>query len=163
MRALCCLLVMLAVLMSALPASAETIYLKNGTQITGTITKEDSENFTVETGQGRRKVPKKEIEVLPSPDPNVALVTGLIVSGGGHFYDGVYDRGAVFFLLGLATGAGGYFTAKALRPTSPSTAVASAILSYAIPMLVGAFDARTTAEQMNVLVRYHIDYSQQAQ
>lgn len=159
MKRLCSLLVTLAVLTSALPAAAETIYMKDGTQVSGTITKEDATTFTVETSNGRRKVEKKDVEAYPPPDPNVATVTGLLLAGGGHFYEGVYDRGGVFLGLSVLAGVGGYFAAQALRPTSPSTAIASAIFSYALPMLVGAYDARVTAEKMDQVPRYHIDYT----
>jgi len=81
-----------------------------------------------------------------------------VEAGGGHFYEGVYDRGAVFLGMSVLAGVAGYFAAQELRPTSPSTAIASAIFSYALPMLVGAYDARTTAEKMDKVPRYHIDY-----
>lgn len=145
--------------LSAAPAAAETVYLKNGTQVSGTITKEDAETLVVETKEGRRKLPKADIDVYPVPDPAIALATGLMLSGGGHVYSGIYDRAALFFGLSAVGGAAGYFAARQIRPTSPSTAAVTAIIAYGIPMLVGAYDGFRLSEQLKSKPKYRIDYS----
>lgn len=144
---------------AAMPAAAETVYLKNGTQVSGSITKEDAETLVVETREGRRKVPKGDIDVYPTPDPAIALATGLMLSGGGHVYSGIYDRAALFFGLSAVGGAAGYFAARQIRPTSPSTAAVTAIVAYGIPMLVGAYDGFRLSEQLKSKPKYKIDYS----
>lgn len=147
----------------AAPASAETLYLKNGTQVSGTITKEDAETFVVETRAGRRKIAKQEMEVVSVSDPTIAGLTGLLLSGAGHAYLGAYDRAALYFGLSAAGGAAGYFAAQQIRPTSPSTAAVTAIVVYALPMLVGAFDAHQYAAEQTGKARYKIDYTKSAE
>ena len=49
MKACLTLMLALAVTLVAMPAQAETIYLKNGARVSGKIVKEDAEQFTVQT------------------------------------------------------------------------------------------------------------------
>lgn len=139
-------------------ALAETIYLKDGTQVTGRIVKEDATSFNVETTTGRRKVPKSDVEQLPGPDPMVTFLTGIMISGGGHIYTGQYDRAALYLVLGLAAGGAGYFATRQIHPSSPSAAVVAGIAAYYFPALVGAFDALGNANRINEQPRYHVEY-----
>lgn len=152
-------LLAVGLLLPALPASAETIYLKNGTQVTGRIVKEDATSFNVETGTGRRKVAKTDVELLPGPDPIVTFLTGIMISGGGELYTGQYDRAALYLVLGAGAGAVGYYATTKIHPSSPSAAVVAAIIAYYFPALVGAFDAVGNANRINEQPRYHVDYS----
>jgi hypothetical protein len=152
------LVVTLAVLVTALPANAETIFLKNGTQLTGKIVKEDANTFSIDTPDGRRKVAKGDVEVLPTPDPVVTFLVGLLFSGGGHVYVGQYDRAGLFLTLGVAAGAAGYLVTRQIRPSSPSTAAVAGVAAYAFPALVGAFDALGAAQRQSAQPRYHVDY-----
>lgn len=143
---------------AALPAAAETIYLKNGTRVQGKILKEDAETFQVETKEGRRKIAKKDIELLPKPEPFIALMTGVLIPGGGQVYTGEYPRAAFYFGLGALSGVVGYVAASQIRYNSPSTNAVSAIVMMMIPGVIGAFDAAGSAERLRAMNRYHIDY-----
>lgn len=144
---------------AALPAAAETIYLKNGTRVQGKIVKEDAETFQVETKEGRRKIPKKDIETLPRPEPFIALMTGIVLPGGGHVYLGDYQRAAFFFGLSAVSATVGYVAASQIRYNSPSTNAVSAIAMALVPGVIGAFDAAGSAERLRSLTRYKIDYT----
>lgn len=152
-------LAVLGVALPALPAQAETIHLKNGARVTGKIVKEDAEQFTVQTADGRRKVAKKDVETLPPPNPSIALMTGVLVSGGGHVYLGVFDRAALYFGLGAASGALGFFATRAIRPSSLSTAAVIGLVTYSLPMGIGAWDAYQRAQQEAAAPKFRIDYS----
>jgi hypothetical protein len=142
----------------ALPAWAETIHMKNGTQVVGTITKEDAEFFTVETKEGRRKLAKKDVETYPPADPNVALATGVLVPGGGQFYQGDLQRGLLFLGIAALTATAGYLAARQIRPSSPSAAAVTAIVLYEIPAIAGAVDARNAAQNKASQPHFRIDY-----
>ena len=144
-----------------MPAMAETVYLKNGTQVSGHIVKEDTTSFSIETGTGRRRIDKKDVEQLPNSDPIVTFMTGLMISGGGHLTTGQYDRAALYLVLGVAAGAAGYFVTRQIHPSSPSAAVVAGIGAYYFPALVGAFDAAGAAAKMADTPRYHVDYGSQ--
>lgn len=147
--------------MTALPALAETIHLKNGTRVQGKILKEDAETFHVETKDGRRKIAKQDIETLPKPEPFIALMTGVLIPGGGQVYTGEYPRAAFYFGLGAVSGAVGYMAASQIRYNSPSTNAVTAIVMMMIPGVIGAFDAASSAERLRAMTRYHIDYDAQ--
>lgn len=144
---------------SAGPALAETIHLKNGTQIRGKIVKEDAKSFSVELTDSRRRVLKAEIETLTPPDPMVALVIGL-VPGAGHIYVGDYARGAFFLGTSAVLGGGTYLAASRIRPSSPSTWAVAAIVAAEVPAILGAFDAYNQAAQLAITSRYRIDYDE---
>ena len=141
----------------AAPGAAETIHLKNGTLIKGKIVKEDARTFSVETPDGRRKIAKADVEVAPTPDPVVAAILGL-VPGAGLVYVGEPLRGAFFAGLGGAAGVAGYFAARQIRPTSPSTAMVTAIVAAEVVGLLGAWEATSLASSQSGQVRYRIDY-----
>jgi RNase P/RNase MRP subunit p29 len=143
---------------AALPAVAETIHLKNGTRVEGRIIKEDAENFQVETKDGRRKIPKKDIETLPRPEPFIALMTGLIIPGGGQIYTGEFQRAGFYFGLGAVSAAVGWVAASQIRYNSPSTNAVTAVVMMLVPGVIGAFDAAGSAERMRTQTRYRIDY-----
>jgi hypothetical protein len=142
-------------------ARAETIYLRNGTQVTGHISREDATSFSVDVGSGRRKISKSDVDVLPGPDPIITFLTGIMVAGGGHIYTAQYDRAALYFTLGVIFGAAGYFATRQIHPSSPSAAVVAGIGAYFFPTIVGAFDAVGNAQRINAEPRYHVDYSAQ--
>jgi hypothetical protein len=141
----------------AAPALAETIHLKNGTQVTGKIVKEDAKTFSVDTPDGRRKIPKEDVAVRPAPDPLVAAVVGL-VPGAGLFYTGDLYRGAFFLGTSGAVGAAVYLATRQIRPSSPSTAAVAAIVGAEVVGLLGAWDAFNHAHALAAETRYHIDY-----
>lgn len=159
MKACLTLLLAFAIALVAVPVQAETIHLKNGARVTGKIVKEDAEQFTVQTPDGRRKVRKEDVETLPPPNPSIALMTGVLVSGGGHVYLGVFDRAALYFGLGAASGALGFFATRAIRPSSLSTAAVVGLVTYSIPMGIGAWDAYQRAQLQAATPKFHIDYS----
>lgn len=163
MKACLTLMLALAIALVAMPAQAETIYLKNGARVSGKIVKEDAEQFTVQTPDGRRKVAKKDVEMLPPPNPSIALMTGVLVSGGGHVYLGVFDRAALYLGLGAAGGALGFFATRAIRPSSLSTAAVVGLITYSIPMGIGAWDAYQRAQLEALTPKFHIDYSDTAE
>jgi hypothetical protein len=143
----------------ATPALAETIYLKNGTRVEGRIVKEDAETFQVETREGRRKIPKRDIEVVPAPEPFIALMTGLILPGGGQIYIGDYPRAGFYLGLGAASAAVGWVAASQIRYNSPSTSAVTAVVMMLVPGVIGAFDAAGASERLRAQTRYHIDYT----
>lgn len=143
----------------AMPAVAETIYLKNGTRVEGRIVKEDAETFQVETKEGRRKVPKRDIEVVPAPEPFIALMTGLILPGGGQLYIGDYPRAGFYLGLGAASAAVGWVAASQIRFNSPSTSAVTAVVIMMVPGVIGAFDAAGASERLRAQTRYRIDYA----
>jgi hypothetical protein len=143
----------------ATPALAETIYLKNGTRVEGRIVKEDAETFQVETKEGRRKIPKRDIEVVPAPEPFIALMTGLILPGGGQIYIGDYPRAGFYLGLGAASAAVGWVAASQIRYNSPSTSAVTAVVMMLVPGVIGAFDAAGASERLRAQTRYHIDYT----
>lgn len=145
----------------AAPASAETLYLKNGTQVVGRITKEDGESFTVEAQGGRRRLLKRDLEALPVPDPSVALMLGLAVPGAGHLYANRFDRAALFIALAGGGGAAGFFAMRQIRPSSVPTAVVTGVVVAYIIGVVGAFDALGVLQASGGTPRFRIDYDQQ--
>lgn len=145
----------------AAPACAETLYLKNGTQVLGRITKEDAESFTVETGGGRRRLLKRELEALPIPDPSVAMLLGLAVPGAGHLYGNQFDRAALFAALAAGSGTAGFFAMRQIRPSSIPTAVVTGIVAAYLVGVVGAFDALGAIQATGGTPRYRIDYQEQ--
>jgi hypothetical protein len=158
-KALISLVTCLALLGAGAPAAlAETVYMKNGLQVQGKIVKEDAETFTVETKDGRRKLAKKDIETLAKPEPFIALMTGLILPGGGQLYTGQLNKAALYFGLSAVSAAVGWVAASQIRYNSPSTNAVTAIVMLEIPGIIGAFDAAGSAEGMRALTRYHIDY-----
>jgi hypothetical protein len=164
MKACLSLAIALTVLaaLPALPVQAETIHLKNGARVSGKIVKEDAEQFTVQTPDGRRKVLKKDVETLPAPNPSIALMTGVLVAGGGHIYLGVFDRAALYFGLGAASGAIGYFATRAIRPSSVATAAVVGLVTYSFPMGIGAWDAYQRAQQQAQTPKFRIDYTDES-
>ena len=146
-----------ALALPAGPALAETIHLKNGTQVAGKIVKEDAKTFSIETPDGRRKIAKEDVAVRPAPDPMVAIVIGL-VPGAGLAYTGDYARGAFFLGTGGLVGTAAYFAARQIRPTSPSTAAVSAIVGAEVVALLGAWEAYHHAVAQGAQPRYKIDY-----
>ncbi|MDB5095809.1 MAG: hypothetical protein JWM80_230 [Cyanobacteria bacterium RYN_339] len=154
-------LLALCLVLAAPAASAETIYLRNGTHVTGKITREDKAAFTVDTSTGRRKIPKADVELLPTPDPVITFLVGLLLAGGGQVYINQYDRALIFAALGGGAAAAGWFATRQIRPTSPSTAAVTAIVCYEIPALIGAFDAFGNAGRMSAEPRYHVEYDAQ--
>ncbi|MFN3430994.1 MAG: LA_0442/LA_0875 N-terminal domain-containing protein [Candidatus Sericytochromatia bacterium] len=144
---------------TALPAVAETIYLKNGTRVEGRIVKEDAETFQVETKEGRRKIPKRDIEVVPAPEPFIALMTGLLLPGGGQLYIGDYPRAGFYLGLGAASAAVGWVAASQIRYNSPSTSAVTAVVMMMVPGVIGAFDAAGASERLRAQTRYRIDYT----
>jgi hypothetical protein len=159
MKALVSLVTCLSLLTAFVqPAAAETVYMKNGTRVEGKIVKEDPESFTVETRDGRRKVAKKDVETLPKPEPFIALMTGLLIPGGGQLYIRQLDKAALYLGLGVVSGVIGWFAASQIRYNSPSTNAVTAIVMLEIPGVIGAFDAASGAEQIRSQTRYHIDY-----
>lgn len=160
MRALTTLATSLALVGAvAAPALAETIYLKNGTRVEGRIVKEDAEAFQVETKEGRRKVAKRDIEVVPAPEPFIALMTGLILPGGGQVYIGDYPRAGFYLGLGAASAAVGWVAASQIRYNSPSTSAVTAVVMMLVPGVIGAFDAAGASERLRAQTRYRIDYT----
>jgi hypothetical protein len=148
----------LPILLDQRQALAETVYMKNGTRVEGKIVKEDADTFTVETRDGRRKLSKKDIETLPKPEPFIALMTGLLLPGGGQLYTRQLDKAAMYLGLSVVSGAIGWFAASQIRYNSPSTNAVTALVMLEIPTVIGAFDAAGSAEQIRSQTRYHIDY-----
>lgn len=76
-KSLFCLVFFLFSTLFFLPSflRAEIIRLKNGNEIEATILKEDENTLTVQVPDGRVKIPKQDIEVIPRaqeavpPDP----------------------------------------------------------------------------------------------
>jgi hypothetical protein len=158
-KALITIATCLAVALAAAPSAlAETVYMKNGVQVQGKIVKEDAETFTLETKEGRRKLAKKDIETLPRPEPFIALMTGLILPGGGQLYTGQLNKAALYLGLSAVSAAVGWVAASQIRYNSPSTNAVTAIVMLEIPGIIGAFDAAGSAEGMRALTRFHIDY-----
>ena len=147
----------LALALPAGAAAAETIHLKNGTQVQGKIVKEDAKTFSVETPDGRRKINKADVAIRPAPDPLVAAVVGL-VPGAGLLYTGDLPRSAFFLGTSAAVGTAAYFAARQIRPTSPSTAAVSAIVGAEVVALLGAWEAYQHAAGLATQTRYLIDY-----
>jgi hypothetical protein len=129
--------------------------------VQGKIVREDAKSFTVDTGGARRKINKVEVEVLPSPDPIITFLIGMLLSGGGQVYIGQYDKAGIYALLGGGAAAAGWFATRQIRPTSPSTAAVTAIVCYEIPALIGAFDAYASAARLGEQPRYHVEYDGQ--
>lgn len=149
-----------AVALVPLQASAETLYLKNGTQVKGKIVKEDAKSFSVQESGNVRKVPKEDLEVLSTADPVITAVLGL-VPGVGHVYVGDYPKAALFMVLGGGAGFGTYKVVEQIRGTaSPSTLMASAIAAGAVVALLGDWDAVQQALEQRQRVRYHVDYAE---
>lgn len=154
-------LAMAGVALSAAPAAAETIYLKNGAQVKGTIASETKEAFIIEAAGGKKTINKVDIEQYPSPSPAVAFVTGMMLPGAGHIYTSMYNRAGGYqragLFLGLAAlgGGGGFFLARQLDPTSIPLTVG---LGVGLPTLVGAFDAWGVATSFSDKARFLIDY-----
>jgi hypothetical protein len=144
----------------AKPAVAETIFKRDGTQVRGKIVKEDDNTVVVETPEGKRKINKKDIELLPPVSPEMAMMTGLLLSGGGYLYLGTYDKALMY--LGLSAVAGG-LTATSMslvRPissTTPQLAVGF-LIGYSLPCLLGAFDAMGAARVRQDSPRFRIEY-----
>ncbi len=151
-------LVMVMPLWPTQTASAETVYLKNGTVVKGRIVKEDDTSFAIETQDGRRKVAKSEVELLPAVDPNLALLSGLLFSGAGHVYADAWGRGAFFLGLSAIAGGAGYLVARQGFPNSTASQVLGAALGYGVGTVMGALDARALADAQSKLVRYRVSY-----
>lgn len=151
-----------AVLLSSAPALAETIYLKNGTRVSGAIVKESEEQFTVQTSEGAKKtVLKTDIMYRPLPSTAMALATGLLIPGAGQVYATISDdnsglaRGALFFAMAAAGGGAGYLAA---RQWDPGYIPASLVIGIGVPTLLGAVDALWLAENVRNHRKYKIDY-----
>lgn len=147
-------------LMVVAPARAETVFKRDGTQVRGKIVKEDENTLVVNTPEGKRKVNKKDIEVLPPVSPEMAMMTGLLLSGGGYLYLGTYDKALLY--LGLSAVAGGLTATSMslLRPissTTPQLAVGF-LVGYSLPCLLGAFDAMGAARTRQDSPRFRIEY-----
>jgi hypothetical protein len=116
--------------------------------------------LVVDTPEGKRKVNKKDIELLPPVSPEMAMMTGLLLSGGGYLYLGTYDKALLY--LGLSAVAGG-LTATSMglmRPissTTPQLAVGF-LVGYSLPCLLGAFDAMGAARTRQDSPRFRIEY-----
>ncbi|MEB3222272.1 MAG: hypothetical protein VKS61_09365 [Candidatus Sericytochromatia bacterium] len=157
-------LVSLAVAASvfALPPAvqAETVFKRDGTQVRGKVVKEDETTLVVETPEGKRKVPKKDIEVLPPVSPEMAFLAGIPVAGGGYLYLGKMDSFLLYLGLGVAAGGITAGTLKLIRPITtkePQMTVAF-LLAYAVPMLLGALESQGAARAKLESPRFHIEY-----
>lgn len=144
-------------LLAPAPALAETIHLKNGTQVKGKIVKEDAKTFSIETPDGRRKIAKDDVAVRPAPDPVVAAVVS-ILPGAGLVYTGDYPKAAFFLGAGAAAGAITYFATRQIRPSSLSTAAVAGIVGGEVVALLGAIEAVNQAVAQGAQTRYKIDY-----
>lgn len=159
MKALLSVSLSCALLLGALPASAETLFLKNGTQVTGKILKEDADVFVVENKDGRRKIAKADLEVLTPASPAVAATTGALIAGGGQFYQSEWTKGALFLGAAVLVGSMAYVASRQIRLTAaPGTYAVSAGIGYALPSLIGAVEAYRTAVDGQGKVRYRIEY-----
>lgn len=158
-RIACSLTAIAALVLAPLPAGAETLYLKNGTQVKGKIVKEDLKSFSVDTPDGRRKILKEELEVLSTADPVVTAVLGL-VPGAGHIYLGDFPRAGLFLGLGAGAGFGAFKVAEQIRPLSPSTHTVAAIVAIEVIALLGGWDALQQALEQRQRVRYRVDYAE---
>ena len=155
-----CLALAALVALVPLQASAETLYLKNGTQVKGKIVKEDAKAFSVQSPDGIRKVQKEELEVLSTADPAITAVLGLL-PGVGHLYVGDYPRAVFFALAGAGAGFGAYRAVEQIRGTaSPSTLMVSAIAAGGVIALLGDWDAVQQALEQRQRVRYRVDYAE---
>lgn len=146
-----------ALLAPAAPAMAETIHLKNGTQVKGKIVKEDAKTFSIETPDGRRKIAKEDVAVRPSPDPVVAAVVS-ILPGAGLVYTGDLPKAAFFLGAGGAAGAITYFATRQIRPSSLSTAAVAGLVGFEVVAMLGAVEAVNQAHAQGSQTRYKIDY-----
>lgn len=156
-RAFFAALVAVALVVPAGAACAETIHLKNGTQVKGKIVKEDAKTFSIETPEGRRKINKDDVAVRPAPDPLVAAVVS-VLPGAGLIYTGDLPRGAFFFGTSGAVGAATFFATRQIRPSSMSTAVVAGIVGAEIVAMLGAVEAYNHAVSQGTRTRYEIDY-----
>ncbi|MEB3328887.1 MAG: hypothetical protein VKQ33_06610 [Candidatus Sericytochromatia bacterium] len=142
------------------PALAETVFKRDGTQVRGKIVKEDDATLVVETPSGKRKVPKKDIELLPPVSPEMAFLSGIPVAGGGYLYLGKLDKFLLYLGLGVAAGGITAGTLKLIRPVTtkePQMTVAF-LLAYAVPMLLGALESQGAARAKLASPRFHIEY-----
>jgi hypothetical protein len=142
------------------PALAETVFKRDGTQVRGKIVKEDETTLVVETPEGKRKVPKKDIEILPPVSPEMAFLAGIPVAGGGYLYLGKMDSFLLYLGLGVAAGGITAGTLRLIRPLTtkePQMTVAF-LLAYAVPMLLGAFESQGAARAKLESPRFHIEY-----
>ncbi|MEB3196067.1 MAG: hypothetical protein VKP62_02585 [Candidatus Sericytochromatia bacterium] len=152
--------IFLASLSGVSEVRAETVYKKDGTQVRGKIVKEDDSTLVVDTPEGKRKVLKKDIELLPPVSPEMAMMLGLLLSGGGHLYLGTNDKALMYLGLGAVVGGLTAASIRMIRPvtsTGPQLAV-GALIGYSIPCLLGAFDAMGAARIRQDQPRFHIDY-----
>lgn len=156
-RAIFALLVACALVVPAGSALAETIHLKNGTQVKGKIVKEDARTFSIETPDGRRKINKEDVAVRPTPDPFVAAVIS-VLPGAGLIYTGDLPRGAFFFGASGAVGAAAYFATRQIRPSSLSTAAVAAVVGAEVVAMLGGAEAFNHAVSQGTQTRYKIDY-----
>ncbi len=156
-HALFTLLVAGALVLPAGAALAETIHLKNGTQVKGKIVKEDAKTFSIETPDGRRKINKEDVAVRPTPDPIVAAIVS-VLPGAGLIYTGDLPRGAFFLGASGAVGAAAYFITRQIRPSSLSTAAVAGAVGAEVVAMLGAVEAYNHAVSQGSQTRYKIDY-----
>ena len=146
-------------------ALADTIYMRDGAQLSGTILQETETQFVIlETSGKKVSVNKQDIDFYPRPNPMMAFIVGLLMPGAGHIYNALYnrpggfERAALFFGIG-AVGAGAS-AAYAIKFATPATAPFIIGTAVGIPTLIGAIDAFNVANDFDTRIRYRIDYSQ---
>ncbi|MBU6427933.1 MAG: hypothetical protein KGR26_02890 [Cyanobacteria bacterium REEB65] len=142
-----------------LPARADTVYLKDGTKVEGTIVKQDAAGFQVQVAAGVVKVPAALVAHREAPQPAVALVLGLGLPGAGNAYCGNLGKAAFYLGLtalsfGLSFGLVRFAQGSAQLVVPLVTGVGTAV----VPWGVGAFEAYKEAERADAEPRFKIDY-----
>lgn len=150
------------------PAAAEVIYLKNGTQVKGKITKQDEETFDVLTQQGPMKIAKHRVALEDMPIPVVAAGLGIGFPGAGQAYVGRWDKAAFYIFItsitfgtalvvGMYSFNGGITVSDASKMTFP---VVTAVTTAAIPLALGSYDAFLEATRQNAEPKFKIQYNE---
>ncbi len=150
------------------PAAAELIFLKNGTQVKGKITKQDEETFEILTQQGPLKIAKHRVAIEDLPLPVVAAGLGIGFPGAGQAYVGRWDKAAFYFfitsvtfgtafIVGMFSFNGGLTAKTASAMTMP---VVTAVTTAAIPLALGSYDAFLEALRKNAEPKFKIEYNE---
>lgn len=150
------------------PAAAEIIYLKNGTQIKGKITKQDEENFEVLTQQGPIKIAKHRVAQEDLPIPIVAAGLGIGFPGAGQAYVGRWDKAAFYLFItsitfGTAFVVGMFSFNGSIQVNDGSKVVfpvVTAVTTAAIPLALGSYDAFLEASRQNAEPKFKIQYNE---
>lgn len=158
----CGLVLSIAALSVAAPASAETIFLKNGTRVKGKIVKQDDQYFQVQTANGMVKLDKDGVAIGDLPNPDIALILGVGFPGAGNAYDNRWDK-TIFYLAFTAIAFAAAFVpvqyAGNYAPGQMGLPILAGLGAAAIPWGVGAYDAYRDARLQDGQPKFRIEYS----